>query len=269
MDTQAARELAILRARVTELEAAVEGARREAEVERVRAISLEGAVRTGEARVQRLDQVLSVRRSDDGASLGEHLRARGVLGGTETEQLVRSLIETGRLSDLVKRLAPTSSVEFSAWLDESTVLLGPSDTCAMSGTRAVLRVPSERCEVCGGADIQRVCRKLVDACLMQGITRVAIVGGGAKHHRQLRERVHHHRLQLHLVPGTARRTRQQACEDILRSDIVVVWASSHLSPGTSELYTDQADQGRVIILSHRLMGSMLGAVTHALQADEL
>jgi len=254
---------------VRKLEADLAGARREVEVEQARALALEASVRSSQVRVERLDQVLSVRTSEEGASLVEHLRARGVLGDTETEQLVRSLIATGRLPELVRRLAPTSAAEFSAWLDESTALLGPSDTCAMSGTRAVLRVPVERCEVCGGSDIQRVCRKLVDACLMQGITRVAFVGGGAKHHRQLRERVQHHRIELHLVPGAARRTRQQARQDIRRSDIVVVWASASLAPGTQELYTDEADQGRVIVLPHRVMGTMLGAVTHALQADEL
>lgn len=237
-------------------------------VERERADRLARDAHRHQTHSARLEALLDSHASDEAVSLSEHLAARGARGELESKELVGALVRSGRLGALLDAVAPTDSGKFADWLDDSTVLLGSCGACPDVGTRAVLRVPSARCEVCSGSDIRRAGRKLVDACLSHGLTRLTVVGGSPKYHRQLRDIVQHHRLKLRLVPGTVRRTRKQARYDLRGSDVVVVWGPTLLAHSTSELYTNQADQGRLVVVQHRGIGQMLNTLTQALLADD-
>ena len=257
-------ELAALKEQVARLEANAAATSRALICEQQRSESLAGELHTATGVVKRLEGALQSSSSPTVTPLSHHLRSRGVLGDSESKQLITALMASGRLDHLAASVAPVAPAEFARWLDENTVLLGDCGQCPSAGSRAVVRVPTARCEVCGGSDIRRDGRKLLDACLNQGITRLTVVGGSPKYHRQLRELIQHHRVKLRLVPGTSRRTRKQARDDIRGSDLVVVWGPTLLAHATSEQYTDQTEHGRVLVVPHRGIGSMLSTVTAAL-----
>jgi hypothetical protein len=201
---------------------------------------------------------------DSEQSLPATFRARGIWGEDESWQVVRALHGAGMFGDLLARLSPTEPVAFGDWLREHTVLLGPCPHCPDGGSRAVLQVPRARCEVCGGSNIQRTGRQFIDHFLSCGFTRMTVVGGSPKYHRQLRGLVDHHRIKLRTVPGHSRRSRRQARDDIRGSDLVVVWGASQIAHSTSEHYTGQASEGRVLVVQHRGIAGMLEAVTQAI-----
>ena len=246
-----------LQARVTELEAALATAQAATAAADGRESEARGAHAAVQRRLARLERAHAGREASEPGPVRAHFEARGALGASESIQLMRQLLETGRGEDLLELLAPRSTTEFSDWLDENTAILGDCGACPVAGSRAILRVPQRRCEVCAGSDVRRAGRRFVDACLSDGITRVTIVGGSPKYHRQLHELVEHHRLKLRTVPGRSRRTRKQARHDLRGSDLVVIWGPTHLSHCTSDLYTDQADQGRLMVVPHRGIASML------------
>ena len=126
---------------------------------------------------------------------------------------------------------------------------------------------SPGCDTCGGSDIRREARRFVDACLNHGTTRVTIVGGSPKYHRQLRELVQHRVLKLRLVPGDARRSLRQARDDLRGSDLVIIWGATVLDHATSAPYTQQRELGRLHTVQQRGITSMLGAVVDHLSSS--
>jgi hypothetical protein len=121
--------------------------------------------------------------------------------------------------------------------------------------------------VCQGSDIRRSVRQFVDACLSLGLTRVTVVGGSPKYHRQLKELVQHRRISLTLVPGNVRRTQKQADHDLAASDVVLLWGGTLLDHSTSDLYRS-GDRGQVLTIPHRGIARMLQQATHALVQRE-
>ena len=201
------------------------------------------------------------------ATLPELLSRRGILGADEQATVFDGLARQGKLRTFVDQLAPTDAERLTRWLDEHTVLLGDCGDCPGADARAVLRVPRSRCEVCGGSDIRREARRFVDACLNHGTTRVTIVGGSPKYHRQLRELVQHRVLKLRLVPGDARRSLRQARDDLRGSDLVIIWGATVLDHATSAPYTQQRELGRLHTVQQRGITSMLGAVVDHLSSS--
>ena len=188
-------------------------------------------------------------------------------GADEQATVFDGLARQGKLRTFVDQLAPTDAERLTRWLDEHTVLLGDCGDCPGADARAVLRVPRSRCEVCGGSDIRREARRFVDACLNHGTTRVTIVGGSPKYHRQLRELVQHRVLKLRLVPGDARRSLRQARDDLRGSDLVIIWGATVLDHATSAPYTQQRELGRLHTVQQRGITSMLGAVVDHLSSS--
>ena len=193
--------------------------------------------------------------------LAKLLEDRGLMGADEHRRLFAALSELRLLEQLVKWLEPSDSPSVARVLDERVALLGGCDDCPAAPGRAIVRVPKERCEVCQGSDIRRSVRHFVDACLNLGLTRVTVVGGSPKYHRQLKELVNHRQLSLALVPGNVRRTQKQADHDIAASDVVLLWGGTLLDHSTSELY--RGDK-RVLTIPHRGIARMLQQATHAL-----
>ena len=216
----------------------------------------------------RLQQRLSKRQPGEVTpTLLEVFRERGVFGEAEVRQVWKGLDERGVLRDVLESVTVAHPEPLASWLDENVALLGDCGQCPDSGSRAILRVPRARCEVCGGSDIRRTGRKFVDQFLNRGFTRVTVVGGSPKYHRQLRELIKHHRVRLRTVPGQTRRSRKQARDDIRGSDLVIVWGGTQLAHSTSDQYTSQTDEGRVVVVQHRGIAGMLEAVTSALHAE--
>jgi len=195
-----------------------------------------------------------------GPTLSELLTARGVLGADEQVRVMSGLAQQGKLSQVLRQVRADSTPELSAWIDENTALLGDCGECPAVGSRTVLQVPRFRCEVCGGSDIQREARRFVDACLNGGTTRVTLVGGSPKYHRQLRDLIQHRVLKLRLIPGDARRSLRQARDDLRGSDLVVIWGGTVLDHSTSVPYTQQRELGRLVTVPHRGITLMLSAV---------
>jgi hypothetical protein len=183
------------------------------------------------------------------------LSQRGLKWEVEAARLFRAVAEARRTGELVRLLEPVDAERLAGFLDERVVLLEGCDACPSAGGRAVVSVPKERCEVCAGSDIQRAARTFLDACLVNGATRVVIVGGSPKYHRQLRELVQHHRIKLTLVSGVGRRTAKQAKADQEHNDLVLLWGGTLLDHSVSELYG--AGPARVLTVPHRGISLML------------
>lgn len=188
------------------------------------------------------------------------LESIGVVGDSEAELLIRALDEAGRLSAVLGELRVLRPERARRLFDENTALLGDCGKCPAAAGRAVLRVPRARCQVCGGSDIQRAARRFVSAALAHGIRRVTVVGGSPKYHRQLREVLDHHRLKLRMVQGDARIRRREARDHLRGSDLTIIWGATILDHSTSEPYTTQAAEGRLISAPHRGIVTMLDAV---------
>lgn len=183
------------------------------------------------------------------------LSQRGLKGELEAARLFAAVGEARRTGELVRLLEPVDADRMAGFLEERVVLLGGCDACPSAGGRAVVSVPKERCEVCAGSDVQRAVRTFLDVCLVNGATRVVIVGGSPKYHRQLRELVQHHRVKLTLVSGVARRTTKQAKADQEHNDLVILWGGTLLDHSVSELYGD--GPARVVTVPHRGISLML------------
>ncbi len=256
--------LATARARIDALTAKLSASQQEAEAAASRADELAADLRDRDAAASRLSRQLEDLQTGQPAAVMDTLRDRGVWGEAEARQLMAELDTSGRFAELLAGLSPRDPEAFAEWLQEASVLLGDCGACPDSGSRAVLRVPRSRCEVCGGSDIRRVGRRLVDRCLANGILRITIVGGSPKYHRQLRELIQHHRIKLRMVPGRSRRTTRQARDDLRGSDVVVIWAPTLLTHSMSDLYTSQSDEGRIVLIPHRGIATMLQALTEQL-----
>ena len=196
--------------------------------------------------------------------LGDALQRRGILGEHEAARMLKGLIEARRVGPLLRLLEATDGESLHTFLEDRVVLHCGGEACPVVPGRAVVRVPSKRCEVCGGSDIQRVVRGFVDACLLTGRRHVVVVGGSPRYHRQLRELVQHHRLQIELVPGNVRRTMRQAQADMARADVVIIWGATVLDHSVADLYKD--GPSHVVRIAHRGMGRMLQMAAEAVQA---
>ena len=188
--------------------------------------------------------------------LTEVLEARGLRGRDEFRFLFQAVAEARQLHGLLSWLEPSDEQAVNRFLDDRVALLGGCESCPKSPGRARVQVPRERCEVCEGSDIKRAVRRFEDACLLTGLRRVVVVGGSPKYHRQLAELVHHHRLQLDLIPGDVRRTQRQADHDLANADVIILWGATLLDHATSDLYKGKGP-ARVIQVPHRGIGRML------------
>jgi hypothetical protein len=198
--------------------------------------------------------------------LADALRTRGVLGLDEQALVLTGLVKAGKVGALADMLSPVCPDAFAVWLQEHTVLLGDCGSCPAAGVRTVLQVPRSRCEVCGGSDIKREARRFLDACLNHGATRITIVGGSPKYHRQLRELVQHRSIKLRLVPGDSRRSLRQARDDLRGSHLVIVWGGTLLDHATSAPYTQHSHLGHLITVHHRGITMMLRSVVDHLES---
>lgn len=188
--------------------------------------------------------------------------SRGLMGASEIDVVLRGLGEQREGGALLDLLEVSDPAALEALLEDRVALLCGDPLCAVAPGRAVLRVAPARCDVCGGSDVRRAVRRFQDAALLNGLSRVVIVGGSPQYHRQLRALVNEPRLRLNLVPGDRRRNLQQARADEAGADLVILWGATLLDHSTSELYG--RGEGRVLRVPHRGIARMLLQVADAL-----
>lgn len=194
--------------------------------------------------------------------LEEVLEQRGLKGPDEAAFLIRGLLETRQLRGLLERLQTEDPASLQTWLEDRVALLCDTHRPMVPSGRTPLSVPAKRCEVCGGSDLKRAVRAFLDATLINGLTRISIVGGSAKHHRMLRELVQHRALHLQFAPNLASRTASQVRSDMNNSDAVVVWTRGEL-PEHVERYV--GGTARLVVTNQGSLAQMLADAAESLQ----
>lgn len=212
------------------------------------------------ASLQRAMERLQSEAPERSASARALLEARGLVGDSELDLILRGLGDLHEGAGLIELLSATDVEAAQLWLEDRVALVCAS--CTAAPGRAVLSVPPARCDVCGGSDIRRAVRRFQDAALLSGLGRVVIVGGSPQYHRQLRALVNDPRITLNLIPGDRRRTSRQVAADEAGADLVIVWGATMLDHSLSQLYGRHG--GRVITIPHRGIARMLERATEAL-----
>lgn len=188
-------------------------------------------------------------------SVRDAFEARGLVGDTESDLLLRALGEAREGGAFISMLQAADADTLAAFLDDRVALLCGNPQCPVPPGRAVLTVPPARCDVCGGSDVRRAVRRFQDAALLAGLSRIVIVGGSPQYHRQLRTLLTDPRIKLSLVPGDHRRTSRQVRADEAGADLVILWGATLLDHSLSGLYG--RGEGRVLRIPHRGIARML------------
>ena len=194
--------------------------------------------------------------------LEEVLEQRGLKGPDEATFLIRGLLETRQLRGLLEHLQTEDPTSLRTWLEDRVALLCEKHMPMVPSGRTPLSVTPNRCEVCGGSELKRAIRAFMDATLINGLTRISIVGGSAKHHRMLRELVSHRALHLQFAPNLASRTASQARSDLNNSDLVIVWTRGELPEHVARYSGGTA---RLVVTEQGSIAQMLADAAERLQ----
>ncbi|MEL6349262.1 MAG: hypothetical protein AAFV53_39540 [Myxococcota bacterium] len=220
-----------------------------------RAEGLQLELESQELQLNRIKRRLTNAEEPGSPRLEDVLEQRGIKGADEATFLIRGLLETRQLGDLLVRLQTDDPAALLHWLEDRVVLLCDAHHEMAPGGRSPLKVPKKRCEVCGGSDIKWAVRLFLDACLLNGMTRVSIVGGTPKHHRMLRGIVQHKGLHLQLAPTLSNRTPSQVRSDLENSDVVILWmrgepaelAAQYQNGPTRVIVTEQGSLATLLV----------------------
>lgn len=228
----------------------------------------QAALDAGEAEQRRLRQALALATGQEAAEpmapLVDRLSAFGVRGPTETDGLLRALADARLGADLARLLAVPDPATLTTWLEDRIVLLGGCAACPPAPGRVVLSVPPSRCEVCRGGELRVSQRRFLDACLVNGLTRVVLVGGRAKELRLLQPLVEDRRLQITLVPGHQLRDEERVAQDLAQARVVALWEGPPLDPQVAARY--RSFGGAVVTVQADGVGPLLDALGRAFSA---
>jgi len=199
-------------------------------------------------------------REAGGIPLQDLLERRGLSGADEQGRALNALARARLLDGLTPRLRVLDPAPIVAMLQERLVLSsGPVDD--LRGV-AVVQVPADRAEVPGGAQLKRARSDLAGQFLLNGLTRVRIIGGGPVALRLLRAGVDE-RISLDLVPAKSR-GEAQALTDVADVDAVVLWGVEE-TPEATHAY----DESDVVVVRVPAKGfqALVSGVGDALQRD--
>ncbi|NOY28081.1 MAG: hypothetical protein GXP62_19625 [Oligoflexia bacterium] len=217
----------------------VDGLLRERDQLRAALADRDQALAVQVSRVRGLDLALARAGGDplgDQPSASAVLQARGVLGATEQDAALRGFADARLGAQLLGRLSVSDPVSLTAFLDDRLVLQGGCEHCPVVPGRVSLTVPPSRCEVCRGQDLSTSIRRFVDACLVNGLTRLILVGGRPLDHILLRILIVDRRLALTLVPGGLGRGSEQIAADIGQVQAVICWMDRLADPSLADAY---------------------------------
>ncbi len=133
------------------------------------------------------------------------------------------------------------------------------DDCPRLTGVMMIKVDGSVCDACGGTDLRRALRRFLDACLINGRLRVAIVGRDASAHALLRAIVQDNRLQLTQFPVPDKNATRVAVE-VAGQDAAVLWG-----PGADALARGSAD--RMVRVGPVSVAVMLDAAGVAIAQD--
>ncbi|MCK6505812.1 hypothetical protein L6R53_20890 [Myxococcota bacterium] len=241
---------------------------RQAQELRVALADRQAALEAARSEHRRLQQALALATGQPGheplAPLADRLAAADIRGPTETDALLRALADARLGADLVRHLAVPDPAGLAAWLDDRVVLLGGCADCPQAPGRVVLSVPPARCELCRGGDLRASQRRFLDGCLVNGLTRVVLVGGRAKELRLLQPLVEDRRLVVTLVPGHQLRDEERVAQDLAQARVVALWEGPGLDPAVAARY--RTFEGPVVAVQAEGIGPLLDALARAFAA---
>lgn len=180
--------------------------------------------------------------SPTGSTAGSTLRDALALTGLFDAELragLRALIEDDARCDALLDAARVTDV------DSFTALapICPHPTCralAAAERRVAVTVTASRCDVCRNSDNRRAWREMAHACVVAMRTRILIVGGADDTHAEVAKLAAlTPKLDVGVIDGTSRQTRQRARTKVRHADVVALW--TQLDHKVSDVYKSEAD----------------------------
>lgn len=136
---------------------------------------------------------------------------------------------------------------------------------AAAGRKLLPALEERHCAVCGGSNNARAVARMTRLLESRGIRRVLVVGGSPASRVEL-ESLLAGAVDLRLVSGTDRRTRDEAQRDLGWADLTVVWGGTQLDHKVSNLYTHgRARPGTVLSLQRRGVEALAAFVADHLE----
>lgn len=258
---------------------AVLGAEREAlDADAARLTAREQALRSQQEAVAQLEAGLAAEREalaaeraslrgaggrklSDLASLQDVFEARGLRGADEFERALVALASARLLRDVLWALRVDAPEQVAHVLTERMVLAEAGAPEQMLRGAAVVEVAPDRAEVPGAAALSRALDGLGERLMLQGATRLLVVGGAPRWQRVLAEGLDD-RIEVRTVP-TRSRSASEARDDVAWADAIVLW-DVDVSAEARALY----DAGRPVVLSVQgaSLQAALDGLARALQA---
>lgn len=178
--------------------------------------------------------------SPTGTTLRDALALTGLFGA-ELRDGLRALIADDARCDALLDAAHVTDV------DSFTALapICPHPTCralAAAEQRVAVTVTASRCEICRNSDNRRAWREMARACVVAMRTRILIIGGADDSHAEVAKLAAlTPALDVGIVDGTSRQTRQRAKTKVRHADVVALWSSTQLDHKVSDVYKSEAD----------------------------
>lgn len=187
----------------------------------------------------------------------EVLQRRGLIGLDEANIALRGLLAAHLLDGFLPFLVTPDSERLGRTLDERLCLCCCQDGCGLPAGVERVAVPAARCELCGGAEIGPLFRRLSDACLLAGLTRILFVGGRRWASAWLEGRLDR-RVTLRAWSGDIPAQAEVVQSDLSWAEFAILWDAQPLG---EELAA--AVQARLPRATRRVRGSSIGAVLDA------
>ncbi len=173
-------------------------------------------------------------------SIEQFLRGEG-FEDEEARRAARAVLEAGGLTNPRKQAMDEAKLERARALLGARVVRVCGPECrslAPAGRERLLVATEERCQVCEGSNNQRSALLLARAMRRAGASKLLVVGGTGRQHRELSALLGPAGIEVRGIDGAARTpTQKEAWGDQRWADVVVVWASTPLPHKVSELYT--------------------------------
>ena len=130
--------------------------------------------------------------------------------------------------------------------------------------KVLTALDEQHCVICGGSNNVRAAARLVRLLEMRRVRRVLVVGGSPASRAELDELLGS-AVDLRLVSGTDRRTREEAQRDLDWADVVVIWGGTQLDHKVSNLYTHGRSRGPVLAPQRRGIEALADFVADSLE----
>lgn len=121
------------------------------------------------------------------------------------------------------------------------------------------------CWICRGSSNQRLAALCVEHLRRRGFSKMVILGGSPATRPELEALLPG--VELRLIDTDKRRSAQEARQDLLWADLVLVWGSTELSHSTALLYTQDRSFKHIVKVSRRGIAALLEEAVEHLQKN--